>query len=118
MKLKIMMPIDKDGDYLKPEYKEKQGYNIGKSKAHVEKLRLDPRLTCRIFANYFEAIIHLYNLPKPYWRRPNKTSGKFGVMTNINGWNEVEIEYNKEITDLDREYIEKIKQLSDEIKKN
>ena len=79
MIIKIKLPVDKDGDFLRPEYKQRKGYHIGMNKKHVINIGLSEELLERYYEDYFIALENLTTMSEPRWRRPN-LNGNWGVV--------------------------------------
>jgi len=78
----VSVPAASDGSSFIPKIKNKNGYRIGKKGDE------------KPYENYWDALEALRNMDTPYWRRPNKKTGKMGIVKGI-AWkdhNKLELE--------------------------
>lgn len=90
MQVKIKVPVDANGDFLRPEYRQGNGYHVGMNKVHVAQKGLDECYLEKYHDDYFAALKDLTSRPKPQWRRPNE-KGNWGLVTATD-WKWVEFE--------------------------
>jgi hypothetical protein len=64
----IWIPKSRDGSLFLPTCKQGKGYKVGRKGEE------------RYYETYQEALTALRGMPTPYWRRPNKKSGRFGIV--------------------------------------
>lgn len=72
----ILLPEASDGSLFYPDLKRRKGYQLGPKGSEI------------YIENYFEALKKLKSMKVPYWRRPSKSSGVYGIVKGI-GWKEI-----------------------------
>lgn len=77
-KIKVMVPVSKDGSYFNPSLKTISGeYKLGEKGEEFT------------VTNFFSALEKLKEMEKPRWRRPSATSGVPSIVIGIK-WEEKE----------------------------
>ncbi|MFY0678232.1 MAG: hypothetical protein JXR18_13190 [Neptuniibacter sp.] len=66
-----LIPTAKDGSSFLPFCRSKSGFRIGAKGSET------------LYEDYWSALEALKGMSVPYWRRPNKTSGKHGIVTGV-----------------------------------
>jgi hypothetical protein len=66
-----LIPTARDGSSFLPYCRSKNGFRIGPKGAET------------LHEDYWAALESLKAMPVPYWRRPNKTTGKPGIVTGV-----------------------------------
>ena len=66
-----LVPESSDGSFFHPGLKRRKGYQIGPKGNEVYIL------------DYLDALKKLKAMKVPFWRRPSKTSGTYGVVKGI-----------------------------------